>query len=200
MAADPVRFVIDNWDSLGVEEQDGVLHMPAAIKRRNKTGGLDAVPVMLRNVTNAHRFRARTQARDFALSLKFDLDRDAAIVEEIENYAILAYAIREAKKPFDQHVPNVDELLRLYDTQSLVELWGVYNVWVEMLDPRFGEMSSDQLWQTIVRIAKEKTPVPLVSMPSVMQYSCIVAMAEVALNSPTRPSWLQSSSTFIAAE
>jgi hypothetical protein len=61
-------------------------------------------------------------------------------------------------------------------------------------------MSGDQLWQTIVRIAKEKTPVPLVSMSSVTQFSCIVAMAEAALDSPKRPSWLQSPSTSKAAE
>jgi hypothetical protein len=200
MAADPVRFVIDNWDTLGVDEQGGVLHMPASIKRRNKAGGVDEVPVMLRNVTNAQRFKARTAARAYALTLNFDLDRDAVLVEEIENYSILAFAIREPKKPYDQHVPNVDELLKLYDTQSLTVLWGVYNTWIEMLDPRFGEMDPEQLWQTIVRIAGQKTPAPLAAMPSFMQYTCIVCMAQEALLSPNRPSWLQSSATSRAAE
>lgn len=193
-----VAFVVDNWDALGVEEHAGVLHMPASIQRRNKKGGLDAVPVMLRNVTNAHKFSARTQARSYAVdTLHFDLDRDAALVDQIENYAILAYAIRDPKT-FDQHVPNVDALLRLYDTQSLLVLWGVYNTWIEMLDPRFGTMDGDQLWQVIVRIAREKTPAPLVAMPGYEQFTCMVLMAEQALLSPMRPSWLQSSETSTA--
>ncbi len=193
MATDAASFVIDNWDSLGIEEQGGVLHMPATIQRRNKAGSLDEVPVMLRNVSNSHRFKARTMAREYGAALKFDLDRDAVLIEQIENYAILAYAIRDRKAPFDQHVPNVDELIKLYDTQSLSTVWGVYNTWVEMLDPRFGTMDAEQLWQTIVRIAREKTPAPLAAMPGYAQYTCMVLMAQEALLSPNRPSWLQSS-------
>jgi hypothetical protein len=196
---DPAAFVIDNWDSLGIEEHAGVLHMPGIIQRRNKAGGLDGVPVMLRNVTNSHRFKARTMARGFAGALNLDIDRDAALVDEIENYAILSFAIRDPKT-YDQHVPNVEELLNLYDTQSLAEIWGRYHVWVEMLDPRYGQMDPEQLWQTIKRIAREKTPVPLVDMPSFMQFTCIVCMAQEALLSPNRPSWLQSSETSKAAE
>ena len=192
-------FVIDNWDALGVAEHDNVLHLPAALKRRTKTGGIAEVPVMLRNVTNAHRFKARVQSRALALSWGLDLDRDRDQVEQLENYAILAYAIRDPRT-FDQHMASVDLLLTHYDTQSLAEIWGRYNVWVEMLDPRFGEMTAEQLWQVIARIAREKTPAFLVSMSSVMQFTSIVSMAELALDSPKRPSWLQSSETSKAAE
>lgn len=186
-----VTFVIDNWDVLGVEEQGGVLYMPASIKRRTKKGGIDGVPVMLRNVTNEQKFKSRVRAREYSKSLQFDLDRDARLIDEIENYAILAYAIREPKAPYDQHVPGVHELLGLYDTQSLAELWGRYNVWVEMLDPRFGELTGEQLWQAIARVATEKNPSFLAGMPGHAQFSCIVGMAVQALHSPNRPSWLQ---------
>lgn len=191
-------FVMDNWDALGVTEADGTLHVPAAIKRRNKKGGIDEVPVALRNPTNAQKFRARLQARAYALELKMDLDRDARIVDDIENYAILTYAIREPKAPHDQHVKTIDDLLRLYDTQSLTELWGRYNIWIEMLDPRFGSMDAEDLWKVIARVATEKTPAPLACMPTHVQFTCIVCMAREALHSPNRPSWLAPPATFKA--
>jgi len=184
------RITIENWQALGVEEHAGVLHMPAAIKRRTATGAVEETRVMLRNVTNEHRFRCRNAAREHAKLMKLDLDRDRDMVGEIENYALLAYAIRDPKS-FDQHVPGVAELVSRYDAQSLVELWGVYNAWLEMLDPRYGELDDEQLWQVIVRIAKEKHIGPLVALPGVEQHSCIIAMALAALRSPMAPSWLQ---------
>lgn len=194
MADDPVekavRFTIENWEALGVEEHAGVLHMPAKIRRRTKTGGVSDRAVMLRNVTNAHRFACRKTARAYAAELKLDIDRDADYIGEIENYSILAYAIREPKT-FDQHVPDVASLVNLYESQSLAELWGVYNAWIEMLDPRYGQLTDDQLWQAIARIATEKNITPLVGMPGFEQHTCIVAMASQALLSPSRPSWLQ---------
>jgi len=195
MAEDPidkaVAFTLDNWDSLGVKEQDGVLYMPATIKRRNATGSTSEQQVMLRNVTNDHKFKCRVRAREYAKHAGLDIDRDRDLVTEIENYALLAYAVRDPRKPYDQHVPDVVKLIELYDSQSLAELWERYNAWVEMLDPRFGALTIDQLWQTIVRIAKEKNPSPLVAMPGHGQFTCIVLMAQQALLSPSRPSWLQ---------
>lgn len=192
-ADDPVQravaFTLENWDGLGIEEHGGVLHMPAKIRRRAADGSSSDRAVMLRNVTNAHRFRCRKLARQYADQVGLDLDRDADYISEIENYSLLAYAIREPKT-FDQHVPGLAELVNLYDAQSLAELWGVYNAWIEMLDPRFGELTDDQLWQTIARIAKEKTITPLVGMPGYAQHTCIVVMASQALHSPSRPSWL----------
>lgn len=202
MADDPVQkavaFTLENWDALGVEEHDAVLHLPAKIRRRAVGGGSSDRAVMLRNVTNAHRFKCRQLARGYATQLGLDLDRDADYVSEIENYSILAYAIREPKT-FDQHVPSVVELVNLYDAQSLAEVWGIYNAWVEMLDPRFGELTDDQLWQAIARIAKEKQISPLVAMPGYAQHTCIVAMASQALHSPNRPSWLPPPETSRAA-
>lgn len=193
-----VAFVLDNWDALGVTEHAGQLHMPATIKRRTAAGGIDETPVVLRNVSNVQRVRARTQSRSLALEWKLDLDRDADLVEQIENYSILCFAMRDPKT-YDQHLPNVAALLDAYDTQALAELWGRYNTWIEMLDPRFGAFDAEELWRVIVRIAREKNPSPLVGMPGVAQFTCIVLMAEQALLSPMRPSWLQPSATSSAA-
>jgi len=184
------RITLGNWDSLGIAEHAGILHMPASIKRRTSSGGVELTPVMLRNVTNQHRFLCRNKAREYAATMNLDLDRDSDMVKEIENYAILAYAIRDPKT-YDQHLPGVAELVLRYDAQSLVELWGVYNAWVEMLDPRFGELDDEQLWQVIARIAREKHIGPLVALVGVEQHSCIIAMASQALLSPRAPSWLQ---------
>lgn len=191
-------FVMDNWDALGVTDHDGILHVPAVIKRRNAKGGIDETPVALRDISNAQRFKARLLARAYALELKLDLDRDARLVDDIENYAILTFAIREPRAPHDQHVKGIDDLLRLYDTQSLAELWGRYNIWVEMLDPRFGSMDTEDLWKVIARVATEKTPAPLAATPTHVQFTCIVLMAREALHSPNRPSWLPQPVTFKA--
>ncbi len=187
-------FITDNWDALGIEEHAGTLHMPASIKRRNKKGGIDEVPIMLRNVGNRQKIHARTQSRELALRLKLDLDRDSDQVEQLENYCLLAYAVRDPKT-YDQHAPDGEALLGLYDTQALSELWGRYNVWIDMLDPRYGLLDAEQLWQVIARIAREKTPAPLVALRGAAQFTGIVFMAQQSLLSPSRPSWLASSET-----
>lgn len=191
----PVAFVLSNWDELGIVESQGILHMPASLKRRDAKGGVSEVPVMLRNVTNHHKIQARKISRAFAQQSGLDIDRDADIVTELENYAILTYAIRDPKS-FIQHMATLEELLHAYDTQTLAELWGRYNVWVEMLDPRFGEMSGEDLWRAIGRIAKDANPSFLAGMRGAEQFSCIVLMAREALHSPNRPSWLQPLETF----
>lgn len=187
-----VAITLDNWELLGVAEHEGHLHMPAAIKRRNARGVVVEQPVMLRNVTNEQRYQSRKLARAHALEHGLDLDRDRDVVAEIENWAILAFAIREPTKPFDQHVMTVGELTSMYETQSLVELWGRYNLWVDMLDPRFGEMSNEQIWQAIARIHAEKNPSFLASFGGYAQATIITCMADLCMTCPTRPSWLQS--------
>lgn len=200
MTADKVeqvtRLVLENWESIGVEEYDGILHLPASIKRRDKTGGIVEVPVMLRNITNAQRFRARTASREWAKTLNLDLDRDADLVETLENYSILAYAIRDAgDAQFTQHVDTGETLWRMYDQQSLSELWGRYDAWIRMLHPSFGEWDAEQMWQVIARIRRGADVTPLAVMPGIAQASCILLMAREACCSPNAPSWLQSSGT-----
>lgn len=192
-----VRLVLENWQAIGVEESsDGFLHLPAAIKRRNKDGGINEVRVMLRNVTNPQRFRARTSSREWAKRLNLDLDRDADLVDVLENYELLAFAIRDADdEGFTQHAACGEDLYKLYDQQSLGELWGRYDAWVRMLHPSFAEFDGEKMWQIIARIRGRADITPLAAMPGIEQASCILLMAREACNSPNAPSWLRSSET-----
>lgn len=192
-----VRLVLENWDSIGVEESaDGILHLPASIKRRSKTGGIDETRVMLRNVTNRHRYRARTAAREWAKELSLDLDRDRDLVNQLEDYEILAFAIRDADdENFTQHVPDGKHLWELYEPGSISELWGRYDAWIRMLHPSFGTWDAEQMWQVIARIKGGADITPLAVMPGIEQASCILLMAREACSSPNAPSWLRSSVT-----
>lgn len=194
-----VALTLENWNALGVQAHDNILHLPASIRRRDATGGISEQPIMLRNVTNHQRIKARVKSRELAVQLKLDVDRDKDLVDQLENYAILAFAVRDPKPPFDQHVPDAEELLRRYDNQSLFELWGRYDAWVEMLDPRFGSMDAEQLWRVIGQVAKDGNPAPLLSMPGTEQFTCITLMAREALHSPNKPSWLLPPATLRAA-
>lgn len=188
------RLILDNWESIGVEEHDGVLHMPAMIKRRDKTGGIAGDRVMLRNVTNPQRFRCRTESRSWALELGLDLDRDRDLVDQLENYCLLAFAVREPDQ-FTQHVPDGRTLFKLYAPASLDELWGIYDAWVRMLHPSFGTWDAEKMWQVIAKVRAGADLTPLAVMPGIEQASCMLLMASEACNSPNAPSWLRSSET-----
>jgi hypothetical protein len=188
------RIALDNWDALGVEEHQRELYLPAEIKRRNKAGGIEAVPVLVRNARNYERSKARVEGRRMAETTGLDIDRDKDLVAQFETFSLLSYVTVDPKT-YIQHVGKPEELMLRYDTQSLVELYGRYSVWTDMLDPRFGEMSADQLWGVIERIAREKNPSPLVACPGYEQITCIVLMAEVAYNSRKPSSSAASSST-----
>lgn len=186
-----VTLVLENWDQIGVEERDGVLHMPASIKRRAKDGSLTATEVRLRVITNPQRYTARTQARDWSKRLHLDLDRDADLVEMLEEYWILAYAIRDTDC-HTQHVPDAETLWREYDPSSIAELWGRYDAWVRMQHPSFGQFDGEQMWQVIARIRQRSDVSFLAGMPGFAQASCILLMAREACCSPNAPSFARS--------
>lgn len=183
-----VQLVLENWDQIGVEERDGILHMPAAIKRRNKQGGVDETPVRLRVITNAQRVNARRTARKWALDEKLDLDRDRDLVEMFEEYAILAYAIRD-EDCHTQHVPDAQTLWRDYEPSSISELWGRYDAWVRMQHPSFGSFDAEQMWRVIAQIKHRSDVSFLAGLPGFEQASCILLMAREACASPNAPSF-----------
>jgi len=189
-----IDVVLENWEQLGVEEHDGILHLPATIKRRQKDGTLKELKVCLRPITNRQRYRCRVQSRHLAKKLDLDGERDTDLINELENYAILAYAIRDPKT-FDQHVPNAEELLEHYDPKTLEEVWGRLDNWVEILDPRYGEYDNEKLWEVIAEISQRANITPLAGMPGYAQATLIMLMASEACYSPNAPSWLQSSAT-----
>jgi len=190
-----VEISLDNWDAIGVEELDGVLYMPATIKRRSKVGGVVEVPVMLRGITGPHRIRCRTAARTWALNADLDLDRDSDLVGELESYSILAFAIRDPEPPYIQHVVDGPTLFERYDNPSLDELWGRYDAWHRMLHPDFGKYDAEQMWQIIAAIKAGADITPLAAMPGVAQATCMLVMAQAACSSPTAPSWVRSLET-----
>ena len=188
-----VRLTVDgiNWETLGVIEHAGALHFPATIRRRAKDGTLTESPILLRPIDNDRRFSARIRARAWASDLKLDLDRDRDLVDELENYEILAFAIRDAKPPHDQHRANARELFRDYLPGELMAVWGKLGAITEAVDPRYGELDAEQIWRTIVRVAQAGEPSPLADMPSHEQAICIAFSAREACKSPDAPSWLR---------
>ena len=189
-----VQLTLENWEAIGVVEGDGeVLHLPTSIKKRGKTGGLTEQRVFLRNVTNQHRFKARTRSREWAKELGLDLDRDADLVEDLERAELLAFAVRG--EAFEQHVLDGKMLVRMYDPGSLEALYSEWEAWTRMLHPSFGQWEAAELWQVIARVRAGSTITPLAVMPGRAQANLLLFMAREAALSPNAPSWLRSSET-----
>ena len=164
-----VDIVLERWDALAVVEQEGRLYLPASIKRRRADNGLDETPIMLALLTNPQRVRARQQARQLEQKLGLDPERDADLCTDLDAYATLSFAIRDAKHPYDQHVPDAETLWKTYDQPSIIELWGVYERWRDVLDPRCGELTAEEVWRVIGAIKERRSLDPLAAMPSVAQ-------------------------------
>ena len=180
------------FSELGVFEKDGRLYLPTSIKERTASGGAGvAAEVLLTSATPDQRYTARSKAREWAAKMKLDLDRDVKYVDEMENYWLLAYAIRD-RQTRSQLEESAQALLKRFNDFSLKETWHRYNHWCELIDPRYGVLSNEQLWQVIAEIASGGTLLPLVAMPGFEQSTCIVFMARAAARSPSAPSWLSS--------
>lgn len=188
-----VDIVIERWHELAVTEHEGRLYLPASIKRRRADNGLDETPVVLTLLTNEQRVKARQQTRLLEQKLRLDPERDADLCSDLEAYCTLSFALRDAQAPHDQHMPDAEELWRTYDQPSIIELWGVYERWRDVLDPRCGEMTAEEVWRVIVAIKEQRRLDPLAAMPSVAQVSCVLFMAEAALLSTIAPSWVRPS-------
>ena len=194
--SEPARRVLEDWDALGVEEFDGELLLPTTIKKRSKSGALVGVEVMLKKPSFRQRTIARTRSRETAAKVyKLDLEKDKDLLDEIENFEMLAFGIRDKKPPHDQHVFDAQALLSTYETPSLSEAWGLLDKWADMLDPRYGEMTGEQLWEVIQEIGAKQNIAPLVGMRGFEQVTCIMLMAAEALLSPNAPSSVRSSET-----
>jgi len=194
MADDEILSLpLPDFAKLGVVESNDQLYLPVEVRRRTKTGGVEADEVLLCEPTNRQRFQARVDARAYCKARQLDADLDKDHFENIENVALLTYALRD-KKTQGQLEPNVDSLLDRYHDSTLAELWGKLNKWCEMLDPRFGELSKERLWQVIEGMARGNL-LPLVGMPTYAQSTCFSLMAVEACSSPNAPSWITSSGT-----
>jgi hypothetical protein len=185
-------LALANFAGLGVFEKDGILYLPTSIKQRNAAGGVTvACDALLVTPTTTQRYRARSQAR--VMGKKFDLDPalDREQIDEMENYCLLAYCIRD-KQTRTQLEESAESLMKRFHDASLKEVWARLNHWCDLTDPRYGELSNEQLWQVIAAVASEGNLTPLVSMPGFEQATSIVFMARAACTSPSAPSWLRS--------
>ncbi len=181
-----------DWSELGLVDHNEHLHKPCMLRRRLKDGGLKETKLMLRMVTNPQRFKARTRSRAWAKELNLDLDRDKDLVDEMEQYEMLAFAIREFEAPYDQHVPAGKDLFRMYLLPELSEAWALHQQMVDVCDPRFGNLDSNDMWRVIATIAARGEPSFLSNMPGVEQATCIAFSAREACNSPNAPSFVRS--------
>lgn len=186
-----VRLVLDNWNAIGVVEGDGVLHMPTTLKRREKDGGLREEKVFVRHISNAQRVKARVRSREWALSLGLDLERDRDLIDDLENYEILAFAIRDAQ--WVQHFQRGEDLYKAYDAPSLQHLWAEYDAWVRMQHPGFGTWDGAAMWEVVAKVKATGSIAPLAVMPGFEQASCALFMAMEAYHSPNAP-WCKPSS------
>lgn len=182
-----VQLVLENWDQIGVVEGDGKLHMPFALKRRAKDGGIKEERVWLRNIDNLQRMKARVRSREWAVSLGLDLERDRDLIDDLENYEILAYAIRDEQ--WVQHYQRGEDLFKAYEGPSLQAAWAEYDAWVRMQHPGFGTWDGKALWQVIAKVKATGSIAPLAVMPGFEQASCVLFMAREAYNSPNAPWW-----------
>lgn len=181
-----------NFEALGVVEADGQLYLPTTIRRRDAKGNAtETIEVLMTLATTEQRMRAKASARKLAKTYELDLDRDEAEIGELENYAILAYALRD-KQTRAQLCESAKALFREYHDVSLKEVWFRYNHFSDLCDPRFGEIDDERLWTIIAEVASEGTILPLGGMPGFEQATSIVFMARLALTCPTVPSWLSS--------
>lgn len=182
-----------DWSDLGVvEHDDGTLLWPAAIERRAKDGSLHQVPVMLRPISNPQRFQARVRSREWAKKLELDPAEDKDLIEQLENWECLAFAIRDAAPPYDQHVFNGEALFNTYSAATLAALWSKLGNVTQTLDPRYGDLDANDFWRVVVRVAAQGEPSPLGGMLGFEQATCIVLMARAACSSPRAPYWVRS--------
>lgn len=204
MSRDPLverafDLTLENWQALGVveHEQHGLL-LPSKLRTRSKEGRVTERDVMLMMVDRPRRIAARQRARKWATDLgldpRFEPDavqgggEDRDLVRELENFEIMAYAIRDAEPPYDQSWPDGRSLYSAFQTPAPInELFAHLDTWTRLNDACYGELNPEQTWEVINRIAREGHPLPLGALDGVSQLSCTVVMARAAMRSPTCP-------------
>lgn len=182
------------WEELGVlEHAAGQLMFPGKLRRRNKMGAAAEVPVRIRVPSPSDHFAARAEARAWMAKpeLKLDPVANKDIFEQMEQLCLLAKAIRTDTPPHPQF-EAAEDLAAKYDEGCLADIQEQVNAFKERLDPRPPLATEEDVWRTIVAVAKAANIDPLVDTAGRDQESCIVRMALEACRSPTGQRWLQS--------
>lgn len=191
-----------NFEALGVIEHDGKLHLPTKLRERTATGGIRETEILLMIPTNAQLERARLKSYEMFAEAGYDPEvnketntvRDQDRLDEIENYCILWFAIRDPDTK-GQFEVSPEELFSRFPANVMGEVWERFKMWVDVVDPRYGKLTDRQLWECTAAIAKGGNMLPLSVMLGPEQATCITVMALAACESPSAPSWLNSPST-----
>lgn len=179
------------WEELECLEQDGRVLFPEKIAFRDRKGDRREVDVLIRVLREPDRRKARVESRKRALAEGLDLDRDADQCQMLDRLHQLAFAIREAKEPHEQHA-TAEMLEANYDLASLDEVWERYQVYEDRVDPRLDVTNEATMWAVIGAVAKVGHPGPLAGCVPRSQGTCITFSAKQALLSPTFKSFLES--------
>lgn len=200
--AKAVELSIANFEALGVLEDEGRVYLPTVIRRRNAKGGLNEIKILLTVPTNRQLDMARKLSRELAIDRGYEIKQtikgidapDKDRLDELENYCILWYAIREPNTK-GQFEPTPADLYDNFSQSSLGEVWSRYQMWLDIVDPRYGKLDGEDLWRATVEVATAGNMLFLVGMSGSEQATCIVSMAQEALLSPNAPPWASSRST-----
>lgn len=179
--------------TLGIVDTDNGPGLPSAIRVRQADGQIKEEPCTIIELDEPRRYKSRVRAREWAAELKLDPVLDKDFASQLENFELLAYALREATAPYTMQLcKDGRELFAKYKQGSLQEIWGIYDQWSQIMNPRYGELDRDELWQVANEIAEKETLLPLMLIGGIAQSSCIVSMAKAAVVSPMAPSLLRS--------
>lgn len=196
------------WAAMGVKDGGHLGPVkPFTIATRNAKGELEEEPIAIALVTFAQKAKARNKARQVAkdtlgLDPSFE-GEDRELLRTLERIEVLCYAIREydPKLGDDQEFPvkfadSVDLLKAVGNVEEkLSPVWTAYDNWVAMNDPRYGELSREEMWEVVRKVAATRSIDPLSGIDGQEQNACIVLMAREALLSPNAPSSPPSPST-----
>jgi hypothetical protein len=187
------------WEELEiVEHQDGHLLFRDAIRRRSKGGAVEMVPVRVKILRTEQIAQARSRCRRWFAELGLDEDRDKDLFAELEQVCVLAVAIRDPEHPYAQRY-EPEDLARQFDEASLQDVLGRIQALRQVVDVRASQLTEDEVWRKVHAVARAGHLLPLTDIAGPEQPSCIVFMAEQAMNSPRGQSWLQSAATLTAA-
>lgn len=183
------------WEELElVTHDDGHLLFKDFIRRRTEGGGLEAVPVRVKILRTHHIAQARADARVWFRQQQLDEDRDSDLFAELEQVCALAIAVRTPEPPYAQ-MCTAEELARDFDEASLQDLLGRVQQLRQLVDPRESQLTEEELWRKVFAVARAGHLGPLTDIAGFEQPSCVVFMAEQAMNSPRGQSWLGSAGT-----
>lgn len=176
------------WDELGiVEDETGALLLPVELRKRTKDGGVKGQAAMLRPLENRQKISARKRAREWFEELALDYEKDKDFFDELENYQLLAFALRDADPPHLQHEYDAKALFDRYSSGELMSTFERLQQWTDVCDPRYGDLEAKEMWEVIQRIARDGNPSFLAGMRSFEQLTCITFMAQEASRSPRAP-------------